>query len=375
MVCSCALVYQNRTTLLLEDYYLILMNPPESTRASTTTGHRIRSWGYPVAVSLVLVGWVLGVTTLSDWPAVLSQWRVTLTMVFGSFVAGATSEGGGAVAFPVFTKVLGIPSAEARIFSLMIQSIGMTMAGLVIWLRRIPVSWPVVQSGLLGGMIGFTLGSVGLAIPDPFPKWLFTFVTAIFGLFLVWNRWGSPHARRQELAQLSFRQQLQVIIAGVMGGAVTSTVGVGVDMVVFIYLTLRIGLDEKVSTPTTVVLMGLLSVFGFGWHLIAGNIEPQVVNYWLSAVPVVIFGAPLGAWVCSKLKRDQLLGFLLSLIALEVVSTFILLPLTPSIGLALGGAFVVCVGIFSLLIRWRDAEDRLERDVSKDMDRENPPLE
>jgi hypothetical protein len=103
--------------------------------------------------------------------------------------------------------------------------------------------------------------------------------------------------------------------------------------------------------------MGLLSVFGFGWHLFSGNIEPQVVNYWLSAVPVVIFGAPLGAWVCSKLKRDQLLGFLLSLIALEVVSTFILLPLTPSIGLALGGALIICVGLFSLMIRWRDAED------------------
>jgi uncharacterized membrane protein YfcA len=186
---------------------------------------------------------------------------------------------------------------------------------------------------------------------------LFTFVTAIFGIFLVWNRWRSPHARRQELVQLSSKQRLQVIIAGVLGGAITSTVGVGIDMVVFIYLTLRIGLDEKVSTPTTVVLMGLLSVFGFGWHLFSGSIEPQVVNYWLSAVPVVIFGAPLGAWVCSKLKRDQLLGFLLSLIALEVVSTFILLPLTPSIGLALGGAFIICVGLFSLLIRWRDKED------------------
>lgn len=318
----------------------------------------MKVWGYPIAVITVLGCWVVGVLQLSDWPSVFSQWRVTLTMIFGSFVAGATSEGGGAVAFPIFTKVLGIPSSEARVFSLMIQSVGMTMAGLVIWLRKIPVAWPVIRFGLLGGVIGFSLGSLGLSIPDPFPKWIFTFVTGVFGIFLVWNRWGSPHARRSELSELSSRKSIQVVVAGIIGGAITSTVGVGVDMIVFIYLTLRIGLDEKVSTPTTVVLMGLLSVFGFGWHLLSGSIEPQVVDYWLSAVPVVIFGAPFGAWVCSKLKRDQLLGFLLLLIALEVVSTFILLPLSVPIMIALAVAFVTCLLLFSYLIHWRDAEDR-----------------
>lgn len=359
---------------MVEDYYFIAMTTPDPSDAPLISRHHIQLWGYPVAVLFVLASWVILVIQLSDWASVLAQWRVSLTMIFGSFVAGATSEGGGAVAFPVFTKVLGIPSGDARIFSLMIQSIGMTMAGLVIWLRRIPVSWPVIQFGLLGGMMGFTLGSLALAIPDPFPKWLFTFVTAIFGIFLAWNRWGSPHARRQNLAQLSSKQRLQVIIAGVLGGAITSTVGVGIDMVVFIYLTLRIGLDEKVSTPTTVVLMGLLSVFGFGWHLFAGTIEPQVVNYWLSAVPVVIFGAPLGAWVCSKLKRDQLLVFLLLLIALEIVSTFILLPLTPFIGVALGGAFIVCVGLFSLLIRWREQEDLKDLAMASKGRQESQPL-
>ena len=325
---------------------------------STRKSRSITTWGYPLAVMTVLVSWVLIVTQMSDWSSVLAQWRVTLTMIFGSFVAGATSEGGGAVAFPIFTKVLGIPSSDARVFSLMIQSVGMTMAGLVIWLRKIPVAWPVIRTGLLGGVLGFSIGSLGLTIPDPFPKWLFTFVTGLFGLFLVWNRWGSPHARRSALNELTGRQHLQVLLAGFIGGAITSTVGVGVDMIVFIYLTLRIGLDEKVSTPTTVVLMGLLSVFGFGWHIVAGSIEPQVLNYWLSAVPVVIFGAPFGAWVCSKLKRDQLLGFLLFLIALEVVSTFVLLPLTPAIMLALAIALLLCVGLFSLLIHWRDAEDK-----------------
>jgi len=39
-------------------------------------------------------------------------------------ILGMTSEGGGAVAFPVMTLALQIPPAIARDFSLMIQSCG-----------------------------------------------------------------------------------------------------------------------------------------------------------------------------------------------------------------------------------------------------------
>ena len=54
-------------------------------------------------------------------------------MCLGSFIAGATSEGGGAIAYPVMT--LGpwkIAPLIARDFSLMIQSVGMIAAGVSI---------------------------------------------------------------------------------------------------------------------------------------------------------------------------------------------------------------------------------------------------
>ena len=49
---------------------------------------------------------------------------MSITMIFGSMVAGATSEGGGAVAFPVMTLVLKLSPSIARDFSLMCQSFG-----------------------------------------------------------------------------------------------------------------------------------------------------------------------------------------------------------------------------------------------------------
>lgn len=54
-------------------------------------------------------------------------WPMPLTMVLGSFVGGITSEGSGAVAFPVMTLALHIAPGIARDFSIMIQSIGKTI--------------------------------------------------------------------------------------------------------------------------------------------------------------------------------------------------------------------------------------------------------
>jgi uncharacterized membrane protein YfcA len=54
---------------------------------------------------------------------------MTVTMVFGSFIGGATAEGGGAVAFPVMTLVLHLTPAIARDFSFLIQCCGNYRSG------------------------------------------------------------------------------------------------------------------------------------------------------------------------------------------------------------------------------------------------------
>jgi hypothetical protein len=89
----------------------------------------------------------------------LIDWRVALTMVFGSMVGGGTSEGGGAVAFPIFTKLLHIAAYDARNFSLAIQSVGMGSASLSILLLRIPVERRALVYAGLPGMAGVTFGA------------------------------------------------------------------------------------------------------------------------------------------------------------------------------------------------------------------------
>jgi len=323
-------------------------------QAKKDTRKRVSLKIYWMTAAGIVSGWVIAMSFLEWWPIFADTWPISLTMVLGSFISGATSEGGGAVAFPVFTKLFNIEPQDAKVFSFFIQSLGMTMAGLFIYLKKIPVLWNVIYTALSAGITGLVIGELFLVIPNPYPKLLFTFIAGIFAFFLIYNRWGIPDNSIKTFQFNKVNDILVILLTGFLGGLVASVVGVGIDMLIFIVLTLLYGIDEKISTPTTVVLMGLLSVAGFIWHAgIVAGVNPDVWRYWMSCVPIVIFGAPLGAWVCSKIGRDQLIWFLLFLIAIEVISTLWLIPITVDRLSILAGLTITTSLLFYGLIRYR----------------------
>ena len=69
-----------------------------------------------------------------------------------------TSEGGGAVAFPVMTLVFSIKPAIARDFSLMIQSAGMSAAAFTIYFMKVQLEWHSLILCTLGGLGGSIFG-------------------------------------------------------------------------------------------------------------------------------------------------------------------------------------------------------------------------
>ena len=263
----------------------------------------------------------------------IANWEAAVTMIFGSMVAGGTSMGGGAVAFPVFTKVLHVPPTEAKVFSLAIQSIGMSAASLTIVAMKTKVEWRFIRWASLGGVPGIILGSVFLApvLPSNVIKFSFTMMVCSFGLVLFGlNR----RRRRRNLAIPSWgkREQIVSLLAGLWGGVVSGLVGSGMDIVGFSVMILLFGLCEKVSTPTSVILMAINAVVGFILHqYFVGDFVEPVTNYWLAAVPVVVVGAPTGAMLCNLMKRKTIARVLISLILIEFVSSFLLIPLTAKL--------------------------------------------
>ena len=308
---------------------------------------------YPVTVGLIFVSWVLYMTFSSSWGLFRDYWGLSLTMLFGSFIAGATPQGGAAVAFPVFTKVFQLPAADARTFGLMIQSVGMTMAALTIWLRGVRILPRVLLWAVAGGTIGMVLGTYVIHIPPPYPKILFTLMLAAFGVAMIITRWVIRWQCCDEMPYWNDSTRAIFLGVGIIGGIFAAYTGAGADALTFVVLTLAFGVDEKVSTPTTIMIMAANSVVGFFLHGVVSQDIGLAWNYWLVAIPIVIIGAPLGSWVLSKIGRDTLIVGILVLISAEFLSTLILIPFNPTmvtVSLAVG---ILSLSTFIVMIRYR----------------------
>jgi uncharacterized protein len=284
---------------------------------------------------------------------VAAHWPISVTMIFGSLVAGSTSEGGGVVAFPVLTKLLHIAPTDAKVFSLAIQSVGMTSATIVIILSRIAVEWRVICWATLGGIPGIVLGSALLApqLPSDAIKLAFTVMVSSFAiaLYLV-NR--VDRACYEWIPKVGVREKSLLLAAGFLGGILSGLVGSGIDIVCFSLMVLLFRLSVKVATPTSVVLMALSAVVGFCLHyFFIGGFTETVRNYWLAAVPVVVIGAPAGALICARLNNKTIANVLIGLIGIELVSTLWIIPLNERLLLTGASAFICFSFLFYTMHR------------------------
>lgn len=308
-----------------------------------------------VFLLLVVYSTWLGYFLLNDqWHLFESNWPMSLTMVLGSFVAGSSAIGGGGVAYPVFTKVLYIQPEDARTFSLMIQTVGMGMASVFIWVKRIKVLWNVVWIASAGGLLGLLMGTFGLIMPTPYQKLTLTYVMSMFGVLLVYLTWGNPLKVMESINCHNLRKALLLFGTGILGGILSANVGSGIDILVFIVLTLAFGIHEKIGTPTSVIIMAINAAAGFLLHAWSiHDISARVFEFWLVCVPVVAVGAPLGAWIISMAKRHHIIIFLLSLISLELLSTLLLVPQNHRSLLFSASLLTFLSGTFWLMLKYR----------------------
>ncbi len=262
-------------------------------------------------------------------------WKISLTMVMGSLVGGGTSEGGAAIAFPMFTKVLHIPPGDARLFSFAIQTVGMGAASLSIVYQRIPIERRALLWAGMGGILGVIVSTFLLVpyVPSGMVRVFFTAMVTSLGFVLLFPHRRTELVRVPRMPVFEGREQAILLVAGVLGGMLSGLIGCGENIVVFMVMVVLFRVNEKVVTPTTVLLMWMVTAVAFLLHLFAvRDVPPRVIDYWLAAVPIVVVGAPLGALLCSRMERRTIVGILVSLIAVEFVSTLFLVDLSHGVG-------------------------------------------
>ncbi len=318
---------------------------------------RIPAWSSWILSGVATAIWLAFVLSFGLAGRVAEHWESAVTMLAGSFLAGSSPEGGGAVAFPVFTKALEVPPPVARTFGLSIQAIGMTMAVLSILAFRRSFHLRAALLGSAAAVAGFLI-SVALfgqrdvafwpsSIPSGWVKATFSIVLATTSVLMIRHLRHDDGDHRP--LPWGLRLDVGLVVLAFTGGLLSSLTGTGANILVFLFLVVVADVAPKTALPTAIMVMTAVSVVGFGLFCVIDNqlaieiVGDRVVNVggsavdlsasradllglWLAAIPVVVWGAPLGSLAASLVRERHLVRFVAVLAAAEVATTFLLVP-------------------------------------------------
>ena len=332
------------------------MEPYKSTRSIylelvTTTGF---------LCTTLLIIWI---TTfgLNTWIEALNKYyAVAITMIFGSFVAGSTPLGGGAVAFPIMTKLFNISAHDSQLFSLAIQSAGMTSASILILIRNINQPYKIMLAYLFGVLIGFMFFHYGLSsvIIESEIRTISSICIALFVIVFTIQHWRPPD-QFNNICLSSPLIYILIIAFGIMGGMISRGVGYGADLMIFTLLRLVLGFEFKQSIQASVIVMAITSLLGIVFQKYTHGIPDQVLQFWYAAAPIVIFGAPIGALFCSLINDNILFFFIIVLSIVEVITTIITVPVSTNIIYYISMMLIIalmtryCIKIVSYNVKFR----------------------
>jgi uncharacterized membrane protein YfcA len=298
--------------------------------------------------------WLAGVIAGERWEALRDNAIVALTMAFGSFVTGMSSECGGATVFPILTLGLDIPPPTARDFLLMIRAVGMTSAAVTILATGVRVERRALVWTSLGGAVGVALGLEVVAdrFSADFAKMFFASVWLAFAFALWLINKNRAREVRPAIAGFGPGHARILFATGVLGGVISSVAGNGIDFATFALLALAFRVSESVATPTSVVLMGVNAAVGFGWkELAGGGAAPAAWGYWWACVPVVVVAAPLGARFVAGRSRSFVTRVLYTAIAVQFAAALWIVPWTPELLAFSAAAFVAGLALFGWMAR------------------------
>lgn len=271
-----------------------------------------RAWIFPLWFVLALTAWAILFSGRVDGSFLAAHWFYPAVMVLGGFVAGITPEGGGAVAFPLLSIFFEVDRTVARDFSLMIQSVGMTSASLFILTRpatdvRVfrPLFWfvPVAFAGFV----------IGMQFLQDVPVYLLqALFLSLITTFTLAYLFGDHRGAEVSLPAGGGKAALAAVLLA--GGLCASLFGTGADILMYTLLVTRFRLREKTATHMSIMLMASLSILGFIYRgLEATPLTADQFRTWLTAFPVVLIMAPLGAAMLSRIRLEWMLRALVVL--------------------------------------------------------------
>jgi uncharacterized membrane protein YfcA len=235
--------------------------------------------------------------------------------LLGAFVMGSVlsllGAGGSILTMPVLVYLFSIPAVEATSYSLLI--VGLTaLLGSIGYFRQgtIDIKTAIIFGipSILGVLLArhYLLPSIpnefklGVLITKDFVI-MFVFSVLMILAALMMMKKNQKKSYTQDIPKNKF---FLVVLEGVVVGGVTGFVGAGGGFLIIPALVLLAGLEMKIAVGTSLIIIALKSIIGFGGDLIGGFQTDWILVFYIMSATLV--GVLAGNFLSQKFTGEQL---------------------------------------------------------------------
>ena len=234
----------------------------------------------------------------------------------GAFIMGSVlsllGAGGSILTMPVLVYLFSIPAVEATSYSLLL--VGLTaLLGSIGYFRQGTID---IKTAIIFGIpsiLGVLLARHYLlpAIPSEFKlgilitkDFVIMFVFSVLMILAALMMMKKNNPKKDDNQDVPKNKFALVMLEGLVVGGVTGFVGAGGGFLIIPALVLLAGLEMKIAVGTSLIIIALKSIIGFGGDLIGGFQTDWIFVFYVMIA--TLLGVLVGNFLSRKFTGEQL---------------------------------------------------------------------
>ena len=242
-------------------------------------------------------------------------------------VLGLLGGGGAILTVPILVYIFGLDVVQATTSSLFIVSLAAFVASIKFGIRK-EIDYKIVLFFALPSFLGIYLAR---SVVLPFlPDVIFSFATfdiskadiilISFALLMVSASYAMLKKKKETVSIKISPSKIRVVIQGVLVGFITGFVGAGGGFLIIPVLTNLIGLRMRMAIGTSLLIIGINSIFGFSISYLGGSEVHWMLQ--ISIVAIAIVGSLIGSHFSNQFDENKLkrsFGYLILLLGSLII--------------------------------------------------------
>ena len=107
-----------------------------------------------------------------------------------------------------------------------------------------------------------------------------------------------------------------LVVLGIIGGILVGVIGIGIEKLLFVYLTMVHKVGTKDAGITSIISVGIASSFSFLLFALEGRVP---YGFWMMGLPGILIGSTIGPFINQVLGARRLLLLFATMCLAELV--------------------------------------------------------